>query len=102
MRISEETKQGQEWIEAILKQSSSVDVEIHWAENDDWGSPDDSGIRGVRLFWRIAVVTPEGQQDTERIRREDIDDCADDDCVEVRNRVGQQVLGLLRRLGVAK
>ena len=98
----DETKRGQKWIEETIKQSSSVDVEIQWALDDDWGPPRPSGLSIVKPFYRVAVVTPEGQRGTERIRRGDIEDCAYDHNAEVRQRVGQQLLNLLRRLGIAK
>jgi hypothetical protein len=93
--MRDETKQGQEWISELIQQASSVDVKIEWAQDDDVGPP-------VKPFYRVAVETPEGNRGSERIRTTDIDGCADEKNAEVRARVGQQIMGLLHRLGIAK
>ncbi len=105
----DDIKEGQDWIEETIRQSSSVDVEIRWELDDDFGppdAPDPSGKRSVKAFYRVAIVTPEGQRGTERIRHGDIEECgeecADDRKAKARHRVRRQVLGLLLRLGIAK
>ncbi len=95
-----EIQDGKNWIEATIKQCSSVDVEIEWI--DDFGPPGPVGIRNIPPFCRVAVTTPDGQRDIERIPREDIRDCAHDQNAEVRQRVEQQILKLLSCLGIAK
>ena len=55
-------KQGQEWIEEAIRQSSSVEVEIQWAEDEDRGPPDVSGTSKIKSSYRVVVVTPEGSK----------------------------------------
>ncbi len=95
--MPDEIKQGQDWIEEAIRQSSSVDVEIQWAEDDDGGPPDASKLNS---FYRVVVVTPEGSRATERIPASDIEDCAHDNNAAVKQRVGQKILGMLRRIGI--
>ena len=99
--MRDEIQEGKDWIEETIKQCSSVDVEIEWEVNDDFGPPGPSGIRNVKSFYRVAVITPKGQRGTERISPAGIEDCGDDKELGVRRQVRQQILGLLARLGIA-
>ncbi len=94
--MPDEIKQGQDWIEEAIRQSSSVEVEIQWAD-DDGGEAQGASGQG---FYRVVVVTPEGSRATERIPASDIEDCAHDNNAAVRQRVGQKILGMLRRIGI--
>jgi hypothetical protein len=99
--MPDEIKQGQDWIEQMIRHSSSVDAEIQWAEDDDRGPPDASNLSKAKTFYRVVVVTPEGCRASERLASSDIEDCAHDHNADARQRVGQKILGMLRRIGIA-
>ena len=82
-----ETEQGLQWVEETITQSSVVDLQVRWAED---------------VFYLLTVVTPDGRQDSLKLRRADLDDCAYAHNAEVRRGVKSQLLKLLRRLGVNK